>query len=127
MMRALAAVALLALLPLAGGLQPREEAPLDATGIATAPTPTTAIVAPTPPPFCVLVLHAQRSGDHVALVWNECARASSYQVWRGPSAAELVPLIEVNHASHIDFPGGNAVYAVRVGDGPLSEAAAVVS
>lgn len=124
-MRWIAFVVLLAI-PLTGSAlapyapQPPVEAPIEATSFAPALPAQTA--EPSDPASCVPLLTAARQGDFVLLSWTECPGADRYQVFAGPSEAELDALVEVNHASHVDLPRGwaTAVYAVRALGGPLS-------
>jgi len=124
-MRSLAIVVLLAL-PLTGSvLAPMapdrpSDAPLEATNAAALP-------ARRDDAPCVPILAAERAAHYIALSWTECEGAERYLVHSGPSAAELVPLVEVNHASHNDLAPAWAtvVYAVSTLDGPLSDSVGI--
>ena len=130
-MRATWPVLLLLALPLAGSVVAplaAPDAPLQATAALASPASASLPPSPPPPrsrplPECAIQLAAVARDGHVALSWAPCEGVESYQVLRGPSAAELVPLVEVDHPSHVDFPPeGGAVYAVRALGGALSAA-----
>lgn len=71
---------------------------------------------------------ARVSASYVALRWERACGGGASVLWRGPSAAELVPLVEIAHAGHVDvdvLPGRVHVYAVQPAGGALGPAIAV--
>jgi hypothetical protein len=71
---------------------------------------------------------ARVTSTYVALRWDRACGAAGDVLWRGPSAAELVPLVALAHAGHVDVdvaPGAFYAYAVAPAGGLLGPATAV--